>query len=37
MQALLITRIGHDFRQEALFETSIPMLRNAPLPQRFVF
>ncbi|NBC47999.1 MAG: methyltransferase domain-containing protein [Gammaproteobacteria bacterium] len=37
MQAQLITRVGNDFRQQGLFETSVPMLRNAPLPERFAF
>lgn len=37
MEALLITRIGNDFRHDGLFETCIPMLRNAPLPERFAF
>ena len=37
MEAMLITRVGNAFREEGLFETSIPVLRNAPLPQRFAF
>jgi hypothetical protein len=37
MQALLIRRIGNDFRREGLFETALPRLRNVPEPQRFVF
>lgn len=37
MEALLITRIGNDLRREALFETSLPMLKNAPQPERFAF
>jgi protein-L-isoaspartate(D-aspartate) O-methyltransferase len=37
MEATLLTRVGKDFREQALFETSIPMLRNAPLPERFAF
>jgi protein-L-isoaspartate(D-aspartate) O-methyltransferase len=38
MQALLITRINrHEYQQEALFETSIPPLVNAPQPEPFVF
>lgn len=37
MEARLVTRIGNDFRHQNLFETSIPMLRNAPLPERFAF
>lgn len=38
MEAVLLTRLGDDvYKQEALFETSIPMLRNAPQPARFAF
>lgn len=38
MQALLITRIGaHEWRQESLFETSVPALINAQQPERFRF
>jgi protein-L-isoaspartate(D-aspartate) O-methyltransferase len=37
MEATLLTRVGKDFREQGLFETSIPMLRNAPLPERFAF
>jgi protein-L-isoaspartate(D-aspartate) O-methyltransferase len=38
MQALLITRINeHEYHHEALFETSIPPLINAPQPESFVF
>jgi protein-L-isoaspartate(D-aspartate) O-methyltransferase len=38
MEALLITCLGRQsFRRESLFETVLPALRNAPLPERFVF
>ncbi len=38
MEAVLITRVSeHVLRQEALFETCIPPLRNAPQPPRFAF
>ncbi|MCG6942436.1 MAG: protein-L-isoaspartate O-methyltransferase [Thiohalocapsa sp.] len=39
MEARLETRIGSgsDLRREALFETSVPALRNVPQPERFVF
>lgn len=38
MEALLITRMGEaDWMRESLFETDIPALINAPLPQPFVF
>ena len=37
MEAMRITRIGHDFRREALFETCITPLENAPMPERFAF
>lgn len=39
MEARLETRIGAvgDLRREALFETSVPALRNVPQPERFVF
>lgn len=38
MEALLVTRAeGGDFRRQALFETSVPMLEQAPEPERFVF
>jgi len=37
MEALLITRISeHEFREEILFETDLPPLRNAEQPNRFV-
>ena len=37
MQALLITRVGEAvFATETLFETVLPPLRNARIPQRFV-
>ncbi len=40
MEAVLVRREGphaHDFSREALFETEVPPLRNAPRPRRFVF
>ncbi len=40
MEAVLIRRVGghgHDLSREALFETELPPLRNAPRPRRFVF
>lgn len=39
MEARLETRVGAagDLRREALFETSVPPLRNVPQPERFVF
>ena len=38
MQALLITRTGeHEWREESLFETSIPSLIDAPQPEAFRF
>jgi len=38
MEALLVTRVSaNDFRRESLFETSIPALEKAPVPERFVF
>lgn len=38
MEALLVTRVsGSDFRRDPLFETSIPALEKAPVPERFVF
>jgi len=38
MHAQLITRIdGHAFSHENLFETVLAPLRNAPLPEQFVF
>ena len=38
MECVLITRLGdHEWTQEALFETDVPALVNAPQPQRFVF
>lgn len=37
MEAMLITRIGNDFRREGLFETCITPLENAPTPERFAF
>jgi protein-L-isoaspartate(D-aspartate) O-methyltransferase len=37
MEAMLITRLSeHEFRRENLFETDIPVLRNAAQPNRFV-
>lgn len=36
MEARLVTRLGQDeFSDEALFETDIPALENAPQPDRF--
>lgn len=38
MQAILIKRISEDsFKRDVLFETCIPMLVNAPQPERFKF
>lgn len=38
MTAFLITRLGKDrFREQALFETEIPILFNAPSPELFNF
>lgn len=38
MQATLIRRVTEDaFRADALFETCVPQLANAPLPARFKF
>ncbi|MBK5970241.1 MULTISPECIES: protein-L-isoaspartate O-methyltransferase family protein [Thiorhodovibrio] len=38
MEAVLITRVGPGrYRQEALFETCVPALENAPQPEAFVF
>lgn len=39
MEARLETRVGPggDLRREALFETSVPALKNVPEPERFVF
>lgn len=38
MECVLITRLGeHEWTQEALFETDVPALINAPQPQRFTF
>jgi len=38
MECILITRLGdREWTQEALFETDVPALVNAPQPQRFVF
>ncbi|MBI3775368.1 MAG: protein-L-isoaspartate O-methyltransferase [Gammaproteobacteria bacterium] len=38
MECVLITRLGeHEWTQEALFETDVPALVNAPQPQRFTF
>jgi len=38
MEAVLVTRVGDtDFRQQTLFETSVPALEKAPEPERFVF
>lgn len=38
MEAVLITRVGQDqYLHESLFETELPPLRNARLPERFTF
>jgi protein-L-isoaspartate(D-aspartate) O-methyltransferase len=38
MECVLITRLGdQEWTQEALFETDVPALVNAPQPQRFTF
>lgn len=38
MECILITRLGdNEWAQEALFETDVPALLNAPQPQRFIF
>ena len=38
MECVLITRLGeNEWTQEALFETDVPALVNAPQPPRFVF
>jgi protein-L-isoaspartate(D-aspartate) O-methyltransferase len=38
MAARLEVRLaGGSYRREALFETSVPALRNVPEPERFVF
>ncbi len=38
MECILITRLGeHEWTQEALFETDVTALVNAPQPQRFTF
>ncbi len=38
MECILITRLGdNEWAQEALFETDVPTLLNAPQPQRFIF
>ena len=38
MECILVTRLGdNEWTQEALFETDIPALINAPQPQRFIF
>jgi len=38
MEAILITRLSEtEFQREGLFETSLPALRNARQPNRFVF
>jgi protein-L-isoaspartate(D-aspartate) O-methyltransferase len=38
MTAILVTRVRGDlFRRDALFETSVPRLKNVPEPVRFVF
>ena len=36
MEAILITRVGdNDWSHEVLFETDVPVLENAPQPERF--
>ena len=38
MECVLVTRLGElEWTQEALFETDVPALVNAPQPQRFIF
>ena len=38
MECVLVTRLGeNEWTQEALFETDVPALVNAPQPQRFIF
>jgi len=38
MEAVLIRRVGeHEWSRESLFETELPMLKNAPRPSQFVF
>lgn len=38
MECILVTRLGdNEWTQEALFETDVPALINAPQPQRFIF
>lgn len=38
MECILVTRLGdNEWTQEALFETDVPALTNAPQPQRFIF
>jgi protein-L-isoaspartate(D-aspartate) O-methyltransferase len=38
MEAMLITRVGaNNYRQQSLFETCVPALRNVPQPEGFVF
>lgn len=38
MECVLITRLGeNEWTQESLLETDVPVLVNAPQPQRFIF
>ncbi len=37
MEAVLVTRVGDDFRTTTLFETEVPSLREAAARSRFVF
>jgi protein-L-isoaspartate(D-aspartate) O-methyltransferase len=38
MEALLVTRVaGKDFHRQCLFETGVPALEKAPVPERFIF
>jgi len=38
MEAILIRRVGeHEWNRESLFETELPMLKNAARPSQFVF
>jgi len=38
MEAVIIRRVGeHEWSRESLFETELPMLKNAPRPSQFVF
>ena len=38
MEAILVRRVGeHEWSRESLFETELPMLKNAARPSQFVF